>query len=563
MKAETPEKNLRPWLYFRRGSQIAFFLLFLFLFLQAEYRGQDELAWPVDLFFRFDPLILAAHLLTRSPLVWGLLWSLVFVGLTLVLGRFFCGWVCPLGTALDGFRRLLFSPRPDSGVAARWRRVKYYLLFFLLAGTLFSLNLVGLFDPLSLLYRTLALVFYPAFGYGVEQASLTLYRLGEPFTYVSEPVYQLLKATILPFKPLVYLLPFLTLMLFALVVAAERWDRRFWCRGLCPLGALYGLIARFSLLRRRPPVLCKDCQDCAAVCKMGAFDKDLRDGSQGPTAPAASPDTHPPTPIKGWEGGVGGGPGTAFPGPAPTTPLSRHLQAECQLCLRCQAECEKGRVSFTFGLKTRRAPLDLGRRQVITSVAAGVAMVPLVRLGSLARRPEEFLIRPPGAQDEGEFLALCIRCGECMKVCLTNGLQPVLWEAGLDGLYTPKLVSRMGYCSYTCTLCGQVCPTGAIPQLDLVVKQNLPLGVAAINRTRCIPYVEGANCLVCEEHCPVSPKAITFNEAEVLDRYGRKELVKLPVVRAGRCIGCGHCEYVCPVGGDAAIRVKRSLRVEI
>jgi len=530
METQTHHKNTRHWLYRRRGSQIAFFLLFVLLFLQAEYRGQDELAWPVDLFFRFDPLILAAHLLTLSPLVWGLLWSLVFVGLTLVLGRFFCGWICPLGTTLDGCRRLLFTPRPDSGVAHRWRRFKYYLLFFLLAGTLFSLNLVGLFDPLSLLYRTLALVFYPAFGYGVEQASLTLYRLGEPFTYVSEPVYQAFKATLLPFKPLVYLLPFLTLILFALVVAAERWDRRFWCRALCPLGALYALVARFSLLRRRPPVLCKDCQDCAELCKMGAF-------GEGKEAAASDP--------------------------APKIPLPQHLTSECQLCLRCQAECDNGRASFTFGLKTPRAPLDLGRRQVITSVAAGVAAVPLVRLGSLARRPEEFLVRPPGAQEEGEFLARCIRCGECMKVCLTNGLQPVLWEAGLEGLYTPRLVPRLGYCAHSCTLCGQVCPTGAIPRLDLEVKQTLVLGTASINRSRCIPYSEGTDCLVCEEHCPVSPKAITFNQAEVLDRQGRKILVKLPVVQPDRCVGCGHCEHVCPVGGQAAIRVKRSLRVEI
>ena len=108
---------------------------------------------------------------------------------------------------------------------------------------------MGLFDPLSLLYRTLAIVFYPAFGYGVEKAGLTLYRLGPPLTYVSEPLYQFFKATVLPFRPLVYLLPFFTLVLFALVVAAERLDRRFWCRALCPLGALYGLIARFSRLQ--------------------------------------------------------------------------------------------------------------------------------------------------------------------------------------------------------------------------------------------------------------------------------------------------------------------------
>lgn len=287
-------------------------------------------------------------------------------------------------------------------------------------------------------------------------------------------------------------------------------------------------------------MLCKDCQDCAAVCKAGAFAEDFREEGQGPTASASPSET-----------------------PSLIAPVSRHLQAECQLCLRCQEECKQDRVSFTFGRKTFRAPLDLGRRQVITSLAAGVAMVPLVRLGSLARRPEEFLIRPPGAQEERDFLARCVRCGECMKVCLTNGLQPVLWEAGLEGLYTPRLVSRMGYCAHTCNLCGQVCPTGAIPRLNLEVKQNTSLGTATINRTRCIPYTEGTDCLVCEEHCPVSPKAITFNMAEVPNLEGKKILVKLPVVRPDRCIGCGHCEYVCPVGGEAAIRVKRSLRVEI
>jgi MauM/NapG family ferredoxin protein len=302
-------------------------------------------------------------------------------------------------------------------------------------------------------------------------------------------------------------------------VAAERVDRRFWCRALCPLGALYGLLARFSLLRRRPTALCPDCGDCTQICKMAAF--------------------------------------------APGKP-ARHMNAECQLCLRCLDQCQKeDRVVFTWRSKAPRAPLDLGRRQVITSLAAGAVAVPLLRLGSLARRPEEFLLRPPGAQDEGAFLSHCIRCGECMKVCLTNGLQPSLWEAGLEGFYTPRLIPRLGYCAYSCNLCGQVCPTGAIPSQPLAVKQASSLGTAFINRSRCIPYTEGTDCLVCEEHCPVSPKAITYIEQEVPNLRGERTKIKLPVVLQDRCIGCGHCEHVCPVGGAAAIRVKRSLRVEM
>jgi MauM/NapG family ferredoxin protein len=519
MDKSTSSIKSSPWRTLRRACQLLFLAFFLFLFLKAEFADQATLAWPVDLFFRFDPLALATNLLSFGPLVTKVLWSLVFVALTLILGRFFCGWVCPLGTTLDGARWLLFRARPDRGVAARWRRVKYYLLGALLAGSLFSVNLLGLFDPLSLLYRTLTIVFFPAFGYGVEHASLALYKVGPPVTYVSEPIYQFFKATLLPFRPLVYLLPLLTLALFALIVAAERVDRRFWCRALCPLGALYGLLARFSRLRRRPTVLCPDCGDCTEICKMAAF--------------------------------------------APGKP-ARHQNAECQLCLSCLADCEKeNRVLFSWRSKAPRAPLDLGRRQVLTAVAAGAALTPLVRLGSLARRPEEHLIRPPGAQNEAEFLSRCIRCGQCLKVCLTNGLQPVLWEAGLEGLYTPRLVPRLGYCNYSCTLCGQVCPTGAIPNLDLKVKQATNLGTAFVNRSRCIVYTEGTDCLVCEEHCPVSPKAIGYTEQEVVNLQGERARVKLPVVNPDRCIGCGHCENVCPVGGEAAIRVKRSLRVEM
>jgi ferredoxin len=95
-----------------------------------------------------------------------------------------------------------------------------------------------------------------------------------------------------------------------------------------------------------------------------------------------------------------------------------------------------------------------------------------------------------------------------MKVCPTNALHPVTLEAGAEGLWTPVLVPRIGYCEYSCTLCGQVCPTGAIRTLDVQTKIATVIGTAFFDLNRCLPYAFSRTCIVCEEHCPTSPKAI-------------------------------------------------------
>jgi len=122
------------------------------------------------------------------------------------------------------------------------------------------------------------------------------------------------------------------------------------------------------------------------------------------------------------------------------------------------------------------------------------------------------LIRPPGALNERDFLQKCIRCSACVKVCPQNFLQPSLLEGRLEGLWTPIGKGRFGYCEYNCNLCGIVCPTGAIKELSLQEKKNVSIGTAFIDKSRCLPYAFGLECVVCEEMCPVSPKAIYFKE---------------------------------------------------
>jgi ferredoxin len=177
------------------------------------------------------------------------------------------------------------------------------------------------------------------------------------------------------------------------------------------------------------------------------------------------------------------------------------------------------------------------------------------------------LLRPPGSLDEPEFLSRCIRCGECMKVCPNTALHPTLDEAGIEGFWTPTLVPRIGYCEPSCVLCSEVCPTGAIWQITPKDKgwvvgvgaqqQNQPvrLGTAFYDRGRCLPWAMATECIVCEEWCPVSPKAIYVQEAQVIDSAGNTKTLKQPRVDPSRCVGCGACEYACPLQERPAVYV--------
>jgi MauM/NapG family ferredoxin protein len=239
------------------------------------------------------------------------------------------------------------------------------------------------------------------------------------------------------------------------------------------------------------------------------------------------------------------------------------IASECTLCLDCLAACPTKSIAFgwqpraTYGRLAQPQEFDPGRRQALVALGAGAAGALVMGTEAAAQSPNPRLIRPPGVDDEDEFLSKCIRCGECMQVCATTGLQPSFLEAGLAGLWTPHLVPRLGPCDYSCTACGQVCPTGAIPLLDLETKRQQVMGLAVIDRSRCLPWAYGTHCIVCEEMCPIPDKAIRVEEVSVIDESGEETILQRPYVLQDLCIGCGICEYNCPMEAQAAVQVQR------
>ncbi len=495
----------------RRLSQWIVFLVFVVLFLNTEYKDNDVLPYAVNIFLRLDPLVAGAATLAGRALI-SLVWpALVVAGLTVLLGRFFCGWACPLGAVLDAvdatvFRRL----RRANAVPPSWRRVKFLVLLFLAASSVFTLQWIFLFDPISILIRSFTVSVYPALNMILHKAFGALYRLDlEPVTRASEGVYGFLKAHFLAFEQPVFRSAAAVGVLFFAILAAEYYQKRFWCRNLCPLGAFLALLGRFGLFRRRVAEDgCTRCGICEKECRMGAIKDNV----------ATDP-------------------------------------GECIECLDCQAICPDEVVRFS-GKEGRRAiAIDLSRRGVLTAATLGAASFFIFRSEAHGKAPYPGLIRPPGALSEEEFLARCTRCGECMRVCIANGLQPTWFEAGLEGMWSPILVSRIGYCEYNCTLCGQVCPTGAIRRLSLTEKKKVKLGLAEIDRSHCLPWKGQSDCIVCEEHCPTGSKAILLKDEKVMTVSGEFRVFKMPYVDENLCVGCGICETKCPLPDRGAVFV--------
>jgi polyferredoxin len=504
-KADRVRHSKWPWL--RRVSQILALLLFLYLLLGIRLGNE---AWlPYDLFLRINPLAGIATMVAARQWILPMALGAVVLALTLALGRVWCGWVCPLGTIID-WTRLPRRSRKLSGRPSGWRQAKYFVLFAILFSALLGSLTLLVLDPVNLLFRTITSAILPATYSIVTWAETLLYRfemLQTPLEYTDS----FLRDTILPLEQSFYLPSLLILVVFVGVLALNAVRPRFWCRYLCPLGGLLGLVSRISLVKHTVNKdTCITCQRCAKTCSVQAI---------------SSEQTFVADP------------------------------AECTLCLDCLEVCPTAAISFSRGSQpTDLLPGSIPRRQALASVAAIAIGVGLLRLAPVLGSSERLALRPPGTS-ESDLRNKCIRCGECINVCPTGALQAGTSNAGYDGLWTPVLIPRHGYCDYSCRRCGEVCLTEAIPNLSLDEKRQAVIGKAEIDRNRCIPWADQQNCIVCQEMCPLPEKAIELKEVTVTNSEGYETTVLQPEVIEERCTGCGICEHQCPLRGKAAIRV--------
>jgi len=477
----------------KRIIQALSLFLFSTLFVFATYKLPDWL--PADIYLRLDPLLGINAIFAAREIIPRALWSLILIGATVVIGRFFCAYVCPTGASIDFLDFLFFRKKKRQGlkVEANFRKVKYFLLIIFVAAALTGLTLAFLMDPLALLTRFYTFFIYPLAITVINLTADLLRPLFKALGWVTFSHFHYFQS--------VYYMSAITLLIFGAIIALNRLVPRFWCRYLCPLGAFLSLISPLGLFKRRVSEACNECMKCQKTCPMGAIPED---------------------------------------------PMATRLP-ECIQCRTCAQVCPQKAITFPafLSLGGEYSKVDFSRRGFIYSLAGGLGVGFLATQTPFTLRQSKVqLIRPPGAIPETEFLRTCIRCGECMKSCLTNTLQPCLWESGFSGLWTPKMEPRLAPCDQNCNVCGKVCPTQAIRSVSLEEKTNAKVGTAVLRKEMCLVWAENKLCLICDEICPYN--AIVFRPVEGFRR---------PVVIASKCNGCGFCEQRCPVRGESAIVV--------
>ncbi len=508
-KTITGTNNASLWVAARKFCQYLAFLLIIVLLIGS--RSQNWSANLVNSPLHLDPLIVLANLLSSRTIQSGALIVIITIIFTFIFGRVWCGWICPLGTTLDFFkpRRSNKKNQTRYELPQKLRSIKYLVLVGILVAALLGNLSLLLFDPITIFNRSITISIWPALDWIFTLTEKGLYSV--PF--LVSPINFLetwLRPAVFSSNPLYYREALLIFLFLAGIISLEYLAPRFWCRYLCPLGAMLGLISKTAVIRRQVKSECKGCVLCENACPTGTID-----------------------PARGYASDP----------------------AECTMCLDCMKACPRSTVHFpALKPEVNWQEYDPKRREFLVAVGITAISVAVIKSQSGIPDRQTHLLFPPGTNQD-DILTKCVRCSECIRVCPTGGLQPSFLDSGIAGIWTPQLIPRIGYCEYSCNKCGNTCPVQAIPLLTLADKQITQLGKAYIDQDRCIAWADHQDCIVCEEMCPLPEKAVYLENATISSKGQVDREIQLPYVNRDLCIGCGICEYKCPVAGDAAIRI--------
>ncbi|NTW78209.1 MAG: 4Fe-4S dicluster domain-containing protein [Syntrophaceae bacterium] len=419
--------------------------------------------------------------------------ALFFAGLmfiiliTLIFGRVYCSFLCPLGTLQDIVITLAHrTGRKPAYAFSRPQNTLRYIILALTVASLFTgiLWLVNLLDPYSLVGRIFSYFFQPLLVYTYNLGIIILKPLNI-FLYPKQTAS-------IPMPDMVIAACFLLTILYLSVKHG-----RLYCNTLCPVGAFLGLLSHVSIfqlaLRKES---CSKCLRCESVCKAGCINPQ-----------AASID------------------------------MSR-----CIGCFNCLDACSTAAINYRpMWRRTRSSSWSPARRGFIFgSFAAAVALLSafhrdIRNVAGIVLASSDPPVTPPGSQNVERFSKTCTACCLCVAACPTSVLTPSFLDYGPAGLLQPKMNYEKSYCDYECNVCGKVCPTGAISRIKLDDKKLTQIGEAKLLKDVCVVYVEHNNCGACGEVCPTH--AIRFTD---------RENILYPEIDKQYCIGCGACQLACP-----------------
>jgi ferredoxin len=494
----------------RRLIQAAAFGMFLYLFFYVSWPYSATFSstiipnkeWiPVEVFLWLDPLVGLTASVAARVLGFALLMSVSVLILSVAIPRWFCGYVCPLGTLIDcvdwmiGRHVRLLGQATDGW----WKHLKYYLLTAILVSSALGMLLSGFAAAIPVVTRGMSF-------------TLGTLQLGWMRNWSQV-------------RP-IGLSDWISILLFGAVLLGAVLSRRFWCRYVCPSGALFSLASLLRLTERKVTSACVDCGRCRDVCPFDAIHRDYS-----------------------------------------TRPL------DCTWCQTCDGACPVGAIQFSSGRAStndsRLLTVDIpdnhpSRRGFLTAtVSAGCAA-----LGLRQSSADASLLRPPGSLSETQFLQLCIRCGQCYQVCPGPVLHPAGFQHTFDALWTPIAVFAHAGCHQECNFCALICPTGAIRPLTIEQKRTTSMGLAVIDPQLCLAHTGDQDCRLCVDECDAAGYgAVRIQQIELTlegipeGMFSDEELdqmshIDAPFIDAEACVGCGLCEYRCN-----AVFVKREKRL--